>query len=167
LQKKAAMRKVFFEFLRKLKITHLIFTGIQLSLLIAGIMLAGNFSELITDPEHLQLLRIVSFLSMITAFTSGLVFLKHQLQELQDVEGITEKLNTYSNLIIIRSLIWLVSNAIAFFCVLIFADMFIFATSGLMIFLSNLHYPFRKKVLSDLQLTNGEMHLIREIRSFA
>jgi hypothetical protein len=161
------MRQVFFEFLQKLKIIHLIFAGVQLILLIAGFVFAGEFAYLIRDPEHLSLLRIVSFLAMATSFTSGMLFLKHQLEGLQDAEGITLKLNTYRYLILIRSLIWIVSNITTFFCVLIVPDLFIFATSGIMILLFNFHYPARRKVLSDLRLSSSEMHLIREIKTFA
>ncbi|MBX7201740.1 MAG: hypothetical protein K1X77_01620 [Bacteroidia bacterium] len=50
---------------------------------------------------------------------------------------------------------------------LIQADVFVYTFAVLMIFLSNLHFPFQKQVLRDLKLSHREIHLLRETSSFA
>lgn len=167
MQRKYPMRKVFFVFLKRMKITHLVFTGIQLLLLFAGIILAGRFSAILPDTEHRQFLRIVCLLALVTSFSSGQMFLRQHLYEIKDAEGIPQKLHTYSHFIFIRSCIWMISNLITFFCMLIQADVFVYTFAVLMIFLSNLHFPFQKQVLRDLKLSHREIHLLRETSSFA
>lgn len=161
------MRQVFFTFLRRLRVNHWLYTGLQVILLVTGLAFAGKFSFLLPKPEHVYLLRAVSILAMITSLSLSLLFIRNQLDELQDVEGITRKLRVYHRLTLVRALIWTSSNLITLFCVLITADSLLFASFGIIILLFSIHYPARRRVVADLRLSSREMHLIREIRSFA